>query len=178
MGYLEVIIGCMFASKTSELVRRYNKYTSINKQVLVINHAKDTRYSRNVICTHDQVKIQAHQVDKLMPLIDTSEFVNCDVILIEESQLFDDIVEFVEASIDIYNKTVIACGLSGTYEKKPFGKMLELIPHAEKITQLTAFCKVCGDGTLAHFSKCIVPTEETVLIGSYESYIPVCRKHF
>ena len=57
-GKLELVIGCMFAGKSGEMIRRYRRYTSLGKSILVINHKKDTRYGKNVISTHDHDKIK------------------------------------------------------------------------------------------------------------------------
>jgi len=46
----------------------------------------------------------------------------------------------------------------------------------DSITRLHAFCKLCKDGTKAHFTKRTNSCTEQKLIGSDE-YIPVCRKH-
>ena len=40
VGRIEVIIGCMFAGKTSECYR-YNRYVQINKSTILINHESD-----------------------------------------------------------------------------------------------------------------------------------------
>ena len=49
MGHLTVLLGCMFAQKTTELLRRIRRFKSIGYNVLVINYSKDTRYGTDVI---------------------------------------------------------------------------------------------------------------------------------
>ena len=39
---IEVILGPMFAGKSSELIRRTSRYEAIGKNVLLINHSNDT----------------------------------------------------------------------------------------------------------------------------------------
>ena len=65
-----------------------------------------------------------------------------EVVAIDEGQFFPDIVEFCEA---MANKgiIVIVAALDGTFQRKPFGKILELLPLAEKVTKLTAVCVYC-----------------------------------
>ena len=63
-GYLKIILGSMFAGKTSELVSTYKKYTAKNTKPLVINHSHDTRYSNNKMVTHDGISIDAVFSDK------------------------------------------------------------------------------------------------------------------
>jgi thymidine kinase len=101
-----------------------------------------------------------------------------DVIIIEELQFFTDAYESIVKWCDINNKIVIAAGLDGDFLRNPFGDVLRLIPHAEKVTKLSALCKKCGDGTLAHFTKRITNDNQTTLVGSDDIYEAVCRKHF
>lgn len=42
-------------------------------------------------------------------------------------------------------KKVIVSALSGTFQWKPFGRILELVPLAEDILKLRSVCKVCFD---------------------------------
>jgi thymidine kinase len=57
--------------------------------------------------------------------------------------------------------------------------MLRLIPHAEEVERLTAFCSVCRDGTIATYSQYMGNASENgIMIGGAEAYRPVCRKHY
>ena len=62
------------------------------------------------------------------------------------------------------------------FHKEKFGEILDLIPLADSITKLHAFCKICQDGTPAHFTKRLVSNKQQKLIG-VDEYIPVCRNH-
>lgn len=54
-GYIEVIYGPMFSGKSTELLRKVRRYTIAQKKCLVINYAKDNRYSNEeVVSTHDK----------------------------------------------------------------------------------------------------------------------------
>ena len=35
---IEIILGCMFSGKSTELLRRCNRYKAIGKNILLINH--------------------------------------------------------------------------------------------------------------------------------------------
>ena len=52
-GKLELIIGPMFSGKSTELIRHANRYISIGKKVLAINHSFNKRYGSDKITTHD-----------------------------------------------------------------------------------------------------------------------------
>jgi thymidine kinase len=53
-----------------------------------------------------------------------------DIIGIDEGQFFENLVEFSENMAN-EGKMVIIAALDGTFERKAFGKVLELIPLAE-----------------------------------------------
>jgi thymidine kinase len=95
-----------------------------------------------------------------------------DVIIIDESQFFDDLRVFVESQ---ETKHVVVVGLDGDYLRKPFGQVLDCIPLADKVTKLTAMCEKCADGTPALFSYRKVLDKNQVSIGGSNKYSAFCR---
>ena len=71
---------------------------------------------------------------------------------------------------------VIASGLNGTFERKPFEIISELIPLCENISFKTAICKYNGND--ACFSKNKIPMSENGIIGGDESYESVDRYNY
>lgn len=177
-GELHLIIGCMFSGKTSRLISYIKKCQLLNQNYFVITHSLDKRYGSDIICSHDNKKVFSTVSDKLLPLIQNKQYIKSKYIFIEESQFFDDLEDFVLNAVEKDNKIVTICGLNGDYLRKPFGKIINLVPYANTIEKLSAYCIECKDGTLAHFSKRIIKNNEKKLIGSSEIYKPVCRKHF
>ena len=176
MGKLTVIIGPMFASKSTELLRIVNRYEAIGKKVLVINHASDVRYAKDSIHTHDGRSRKCVAVESLT---ECKENINeYDAIVIDEAQFFKDLYEFVVPVVDMSNHHVIVGALSGDYKREPIGETLRLIPHADEIIKLESLCAVCNDMTPGLFTKRIVASEDQVLVGGSDSYIPVCRNCF
>jgi thymidine kinase len=47
---------------------------------------------------------------------------------------------------------VIVAALDGDFMRKPFGRILELVPLAERVEKLTAVCMICHDRE-ASFTK-------------------------
>lgn len=181
MGHLTLLIGCMFAQKTTELLRRVRRYKSIGYKVLVVNFIGDTRYGEKCIASHDKEIEKAVCVDKLSAIDNLVRSGEYNVIAIDEGQFFTDLHEYITAWADELPVHIVISGLDGTSERTPFGDMLHLIPHAEEVERLSAFCSVCRDGTVATFSKYFgeAPKDENgVAIGGAEAYRPVCRKHF
>lgn len=177
-GRIEIFLGSMFSGKSTELIRQQKRYKIINKNVLVIKYHMDKRYdSGDKISTHDKEQIECISLEFLEPLFKSSDYTKADVIIIEEAQFFKDLFMFVTKSADEpYNKIVIVAGLDGDYKRNPFGDILRLIPHAEKVSKLSALCTLCADGTKASFTKRMVHSDEINLIGSTDKYLAVCRK--
>ncbi len=178
MGYLTVIAGCMFAQKTTELLKRIRRYESIGYKVLVVNYKHDTRYGTNVISSHDIDQHPALGIGHLSEISKHANIEDYQVLVIDEAQFFGDLYEKVTMWADTLPLHIVVCGLDGDATRKPFGDILRLVPHAEEFVRLNAYCADCRDGTLAHFSKRVVASSEQVLIGAADSYKPVCRKHF
>ena len=65
---LELIIGCMFSGKSTELIRRIRRYQSIGKKVCVINHNADTR-TDNKVQTHYGDNIDSLKYAHLMNFV-------------------------------------------------------------------------------------------------------------
>jgi thymidine kinase len=179
MGKLELIIGPMFASKSTELISAVNRYMSIGMSVLVINNHLNKRYGSEKISTHDnRIFDGCYNLKNLADIFELKEYNDVDVIVIEELQFFPDAFDIITFIVDNTNKIIIAAGLIGDSNRNPFGDVLRLIPHAEKIKHLTAFCKRCNNGTLAQFTKRLTDDKEKIIIGTSDLYIAVCRKHF
>ena len=172
---LEIICGCMFSGKTTEILRIYKKLKSINKRVLNINSCLDNRYSTNHISTHDESKIECISV-KHLKHIPKYFYNDCEYIIIDECQFFDDLYTFVTNAVDRDNKHVIIIGLNGDINRDNIGDLYKLYPHADSIKQLKAYCSICNDGTDAIFSKKIIDSNDVIDIGEKDKYIPVCRK--
>jgi len=179
-GSLEIIIGCMWSGKSTEIIRIAKRYKSINKNVLIIKNDKDNRYdfSDSYVVSHDHEKIKCINCFDLLPLIETELYSKADIIIIEEAQFFKDLYKFSIISADIKNKTLIVVGLDGDFQRKPFGDILKLIPCSDKVTKLNAFCKLCNDETLANFTKRCSNNTEQELVGADDIYMAVCRKHY
>jgi len=182
LGNIQLILGCMFSGKTSELIRRIQRYKSIQKKVLFVNFIEDTRYNENNtnntnnIYTHDKVGCEGIYLDKLNGLIDKVN--NYDVFVINEGQFFEDVYKVTIELCEKYGKDVLICGLDGDFQRQIFKyNLLDLIPFADTVEILTAYCVICKDETPARFSKRISNEKEQKVIGT-SNYIPVCRKHF
>ena len=97
-GYLEIILGPMFAGKTTKLIEKYRECSFLKQNVCVINFEEDKRYDEEMLSSHDLVKINAINLKRLSKLFET-EYKNADIFLINEGQFFDDLQEVVKTLV-------------------------------------------------------------------------------
>jgi thymidine kinase len=173
-GYLKIILGCMYAGKTSKLINIYKMMKFSNIETMVINYEEDTRYHSTHLSTHDKVMIPCVKAGKLMDLKNTENIDKVKVFIINEGQFFEDLYIFVKEMLD-KEKHIYVCGLDGDYKMNKFGQMLDIIPLSNEIEKLSAICSICKNGTKAYFTKRITNEEGQKVIGS-DNYLPVCRK--
>ena len=184
MGSIHLIMGCMFSGKSTELIRKCERYKTIGKKVLYINSCKDTRSKaaygtfKNLqlghITSHTNNSVQCVTCENIENVFHVIQ--DFDVFAIDEAQFFDDILNVVLLANE-HDKIVIVSGLNGDYKQNVFGNMYKLIPHCDTLVKLHALCKMCNDGTFANFSHRIVENDNQKCIGGCNEYIPICRKH-
>ena len=181
---LELLLGPMFAGKSSALLTIVRRHRALGWPVMVITHAMDTRYGTEQVVNHDQERIPAVAVGELLPLRERADYREARLVVVEEAQFFQDLVPFVLAAVDQDRKHVVVVGLDGDAERRPFGRVLDLIPYADRFTKLTSFCRSCADGTpaiftFAHREDAVeAATAGEACVGSSERYVPLCRKHY
>ena len=193
---LDLIIGCMFSGKTTELMNRIRKAHLIYSpsHVLVINHRNDTRYNDDArVCSHDKQNVNAISVEHLNSIMTTYEFARASMVFVDEGQFFSDLKDFALAAVEKHGKWVTVCGLDGDYQRNRFGQLIDLVRYADTVHKTTALCLECKDGTPALFSARIEPMvssqngdeagdgkngREQTVVGAQDKYIPVCRKHY
>jgi thymidine kinase len=177
-GYLELILGSMFSGKTSYLLDVYKKCVFCDIPVAVINYAADNRYTTEpMLSTHDKQMIPCILANTIQDAIQNNleSITRAETILINEGQFFPDIEEQVKHLVEHLNKRVYICGLDGDFERKPIGRLLQLIPFCDEVVKLKSLCSICRDGTPGIFSFRTTREMDQVIIGS-SNYIPLCRK--
>jgi|Laugrespbdmm15sn_2_1035079.scaffolds.fasta_scaffold50108_2 thymidine kinase len=186
---LELIIGPMFAGKSSTILQRVKREQCIGTNTLIVTSCLDTRYTENVnlVKTHDSQVFSAVSLSAIKDILDLDEFKKASLIIIEEAQFFEGLYGIVKIMVEYSKKHVIVVGLDGDSERRPFGEILQLVPLCDKVTKLTALCKRCSAKQLpngtpvkreALFTKCIGGKEGQVCVGGNEKYEAVCREHY
>lgn len=177
---LEIVLGPMFAGKSSYILSMIRRYEAIGYPVLSITNKLDIRYdiSSKSIHSHNHETSPAIPVLALAEILSLEEFKGAKLVVIEEAQFYPDLKDTVLKIVEEFQKDVLVVGLDGDAERYPFGEILYLIPFCDKVTKLTALCKFCGDLTPAIFTHRKEKSFEQIQIGEADIYEAVCRKHY
>lgn len=172
-GELTMIVGGMFSGKSTELQRQGKRNELAGRSVLYFKPAKDTRYKKGAVSTHDGSNVTAHSVGSSHELLKFVEPREVNVVCIDEVQFFDkDIVRTVNILL-MKGIDVVCSGLDLDRFGQPFGEVPQLLCLAEHVTKLNAVCQSCGGDAWVSFSE--TENKEQVVLGEKDIYIPLCR---
>lgn len=178
---LQLILGPMFAGKSSELLGTIRKYNAIGWPCLILTHSIDIRYSKEPhIVSHDSEKHPAIGVSTLENIFIQDEYKHAKLVIIEEAQFFSSLKSWVLQMVERDKKDVICVGLDGDADRKPFGEILDLIPFCDSVVKKHAFCRRCATPTPAIFTykKIKEDLSSQIQVGGADLYEPLCRKHY
>jgi thymidine kinase len=174
IGWIEVIVGCMFSGKTEELIRRVRRAEIARQRVAIFKPRIDVRYSPDQIVSHSDARWKARVVENASEIVAHAE--DAQVVGVDEGQFFDAGLVAVAEGLAADGKRVIVAGLDQDYRGHPFEPMPHLLALAEYITKTLAICVVCGNP--ADRTQRKTPGEERVLVGASEVYEARCRRCF
>ena len=168
---LKVITGTMFSGKSFELIRLL-KQLDINT-VKIFKPNIDTR-DKGIIKSRNSNKVYAalliDDLSEIPQYIDE----NVKTIVIDEAQFLKGDVSII---MDLHLKgyDFIISGLNLTSERKPFGKMGDLLCMADNVQMLTAVCENCRNDNAIYTYYTGTSKKGDILVGE-DCYIPLCRK--
>jgi len=188
-GYLSLHMGCMRADKSVFATRKATRYADLGESVL---YATSTLGSKRDVEGGDDVNFTSHSSSNrfLSPKVHTMtrtslgdiDVSGYNMIVIDEAHFFEDIVETVLHWVDELKKRVYVVGLDSSFKRTVIGRLLELIPHADRYEKFTAKCERClreRKYVDAIFSLLENSTETTDIINPGNAgYVPVCRYHY
>lgn len=194
-GTLYMRIGPMFSGKTTWLNSELTKLSETGFRSLKIIHSDDIREDVESCddsgSTHNpSYNVLSRKIHRLrcseLSTIDVNDY---DVVGIDESQFFPDLLDVVINWVEKQGKHVKISGLDGDSFRGKFGQTLDLIPYCDEVVKLNATCKICSDelkgkfhGNIlainGSFTKRTCDSIEQKVIGGSSQYIPVCRYHF
>lgn len=179
---LDLVLGPMWAGKSSYIIGKIRRYRAIGWNVLVVANPLDDRYGSHIVSSHDKEQVPALAVAELSNLYEDSRYIAAKLLVIEEAQFYTGLYDFVKTAVEQDGKHVVCVGLDGDAHRKPFGEILSLIPLCDNVEKIKSLCAECQDGTPALFTHRFVPTIESthtqIQVGTETTYKPLCRKHF
>lgn len=170
-GYLKVILGPMFAGKTTNIINEYNKYTCMDYNCIAINHKIDDRYGEGVVSNHNHVKIPSTNTSTLKEI--RNEIIDYKVLFINEGQFFTDLYDFVSEMLEL-DKIIFVCGLDGDFQRKKFGSILDIIPLSDEVVKVNGICTNCKKRK-SLFTHRIVKEGGQIVVGNQNMYMALCR---
>ncbi|MCC6540952.1 MAG: thymidine kinase, partial [Flavobacteriales bacterium] len=173
-GWIEVICGSMFSGKTEELIRRLRRAEFARQKVEIFKPGVDTRYHAHDVVSHEGTSIRSTPVPGSSHLLLLTNEIQ--VVGIDEAQFFDDGLPGVCEQLANTGIRVIIAGLDMDFQGRPFGPMPALMAMAEYVTKVHAICMHCGD--LANHSHRTTASQDLVVLGETDSYVPLCRTCF
>jgi thymidine kinase len=172
---LDILLGPMFAGKSSRIADIVSRYQALGSRVLLIHHASDTRYGDGHR-THNNRYTPCLSVSELNNF-EPGLLENVDIVIVDEAQFFTGLVAFCEYVVDTLHKKLYLVGLDGDSNRRPFGELLQCIPLADRVEKLHAFCARCANGTPGIFTLRIAgPDDQQVIIGGNDMYQALCRE--
>jgi thymidine kinase len=175
---LDIVLGPMWAGKSSYIIGKIRRYKAIGWHVIVITNPLDERYGTQMVSSHDKEKIPARAIRDLSLLYEESNYKDAQLVVIEEAQFYTGLYEFVKTAVERDGKHVVCVGLDGDAQRNPFGELLQLIPLCDNVEKIKSLCVDCGDGTPALFTYRLSSSQEQIQVGAENAYAPLCRKHY
>lgn len=173
-GKIYGIFGCMFAGKSTELMRRATREDLAKNSFLIVRPSCDVRAPPGKMKSHDENTMNA-----LTPcnLFDIEKWaLQVDTIFIDEGQFFPDLIKFCTA-MEKHGKTIHVAMLDSTFERKPFEGTVGIHAICCDYVKLQAVCMKCHKSD-AWLSKRIGEETEEKLVGGADKYIAVCGDCF
>jgi len=170
VGDINVFTGPMKCGKTQKILDEAQKQQIAGKNIKVFKPKLDDRFSDAEVISRKGYRLDAVGID----CIDEIKKYDADVYVIDEFQ-------FLKGDLtELYNlaqkgKKFFISGLNLTAERKPFGKMGDLLCMSDNVQMLTAVCENCrNDNAIYTYYKGENKTGD-ILVGD-DCYMPVCRK--
>lgn len=180
----------MCSGKTSRLIDTLGCHLSCRKGMpVIITHTCDSR-SNTGASTHNKLTSlhpanMDHIATDTLPTLDVLN--KYDVIGVDEGQFFIGLVDWCQ-NLRECKKIVYVAGLARDCRDRHFGEMWDLTKLADRSEKFRAYCYDCTNmyddlsildkkKTATHSYR-LVHSDEQILVGGCESYIPLCSLHY
>lgn len=184
-----MITGCMFSGKTEELLRQLRRASVGGRSVLLVRPSVDTRTSSEIAESRSGTSFACTTVTAADRIHDAVAASPCEVVAIDEAEMFDEELASVVDNLATEGYEVIVSGLDTDFAGRPFGAMPVLLALADSVAKLTAICTFPGCGQEATRTQRLVNNQPAaiddplIVIGGTEDrrepdrYEARCRTH-
>ncbi len=191
MAKLYFRYGAMGSSKSANILMvRYN-YEERGQYAVLLKPQTDNRDGENEICSRMGLSAPAGYVDEFLKevtgvwTVDSEEYryqgKEVNAILVDEAQfLSPDEVDTLSDIVDFYNIPVLCYGLRTDFLNHLFPGSRRLMEIADVIEEVPTVCW-CGKRAQCNTRYAdgkIVREGAQIMLGSNESYVALCRKHY
>jgi thymidine kinase len=183
-GKVHLIIGPMFAGKTSFMLAHIETYCRSHKKCAIIKHARDTRYTEeaNCICTHNGCANLLREIVCTSANVLSRDLIahDIEVVGIDEAQFFATDAESAREMANVIDewclsgRIVICAGLDTDWMREPFPYLAPVMSRADRITKLRARCE-CGAAASFSARRNIRVADFANPVGGSEKYVACCR---
>ena len=169
MGDINVYTGPMKCGKSNKIIDEAKRQMIAGKQIKIFKPKLDTRFAEDYIMDRNGNKLKSENIENIEDL----QNYDADVYIVDEFQFLKGDVNCIEKMAENGKKFYIA-GLNLTSERKPFGKMGDLLCVSDNVRTMTSICEICKrDNAVFSYYKSTDKNEDIKLGDS--NYIPVCR---
>lgn len=165
--------GPMWSAKTSQMLKRLERYELKGRRVMLFKPKVDERYSTEDVVTHTGEKKSAVAVadgkQLIEKLVEAETFPN--VVAVDEAFMIKDIAE-VLTWLFRSGITIIVATLDISFKGKTFKEVEKILSWTTELYKCTAVCKVCGRDAPYTYRKS--QDDEDIIVGGKELYEPRC----
>lgn len=168
-GMINLIVGCMFAGKSTQLINDFERFGGI-----VFKPLFDTRYGDNIVKSHDGRSVIAKPIScvgDLGTIPDGANLFFDEVQFLIEPYFHGDFFETLQ--LLSANHNVWCYGLDMDYLAKPFAMKEKIASISTSIKHLTAICACCGEPAFYTHKK--HENHQQIELGSSDIYEPMCE---
>lgn len=174
-GMLRVVVGPMFSSKTTELIRMMKTAETNSFGAQAFRPTQDDRHIESCLRSHDGEEYPATLysvagtvLDSIRPGVKVLGF---EELHLADPAIFEVILELLQRG---YGVEAVGCDLD--HFGKPMEPLRTLMAYADEVLKLHADCEDCG--LPARFSEKLEKTASVIDVGGKDKYLPKCRRHF
>jgi len=169
-GRLEIIRGCMFSGKSTELIRRLRAAPGS----VAIKPMRDTRAGGAWLTTHTGDRLRAMIAGALEDVAILAA--KAEVVGIDEAHFFEVGLAHVCRGMKAEGKRVIIAGVGLDHFGEPFEPFASLEADADEVVEMSCPCAVCGKPAI--HSQRMVKSTERISVGGAAEYQARCAVCF